>query len=165
MDTLYEISTAYLNFLEAVDNGDIPEEAIADTLAGLEGALEDKADNIACLIKSLKAQVAGIKAEEENLAERRRAKEGRIVWLTDYLGRELLSAGMDIVETNRNKITFRNSTAVDIYDIESFVKNASSDYLTYKDPTPDKKAITQAIKDGKEVPGCGLVTKRNIQIK
>lgn len=35
--TLYEISSTYAAFFAAVENGDIPEEAITDTLQGLSG--------------------------------------------------------------------------------------------------------------------------------
>ena len=45
--TLYEIATDYKNFIEAVENGEIPEEAITDTLESIQSLLEDKADNIA----------------------------------------------------------------------------------------------------------------------
>lgn len=165
MDTLYEINSAYLSFLDAVENEEIPEEAVADTLAGLEGALEEKADSIACLIKSLRAQATSIKAEEEKLAIRRKKKESEAEWFVQYLGSELLAAGKVLMETPRNRISFRRSEAVDIYDVNAFVKNASSDYLTYKEPIPNKNAISCALKEGKEVPGCALVAKRNIQIK
>ena len=62
---LYEISSQYNQFLQAVENGDIPIEAVSDTLEAIEGEFEDKADNIACLIKNKEAEMLAIKAEKD----------------------------------------------------------------------------------------------------
>ena len=72
---LYEIAADYTRFMEMVENEEIPSEAIADTLESITSLLEDKADNIACIIKNITAEIGAIKAEEQNLAERRRVKE------------------------------------------------------------------------------------------
>lgn len=166
MDTLYELSAAYVDFLAAVENGEIPDEAIADTLAGLEGAIDDKADNIACIIKQLSAETAAIKMEETALSERRRAKENRVESLKSYLSRELEMCGRDKIETARNRISFRRSSSVDIFDVERFTHYQDyKNFVIYKDPIPDKKAISEAIKQGIKIPGCEIVEKQNIQIK
>ena len=38
----------YLALMRAIDDDEIPEEAIADTLEAIKGEIEIKADNIAC---------------------------------------------------------------------------------------------------------------------
>ena len=48
--TLYELMNGYKDFLMAVENGDIPEEAIADTLESIEASIDDKIDNTACAL-------------------------------------------------------------------------------------------------------------------
>ena len=57
---LYEISVDYRRFQEQVESGEIPEEAIADTLEAIEGNFDDKVDSIACIIKSLLAEAKEI---------------------------------------------------------------------------------------------------------
>ena len=64
---LYEIKNTYLDFLARMESGEIPEEAVQDTLEGLEGVFEEKADNIACLIKTLNAEASAIKTERDVL--------------------------------------------------------------------------------------------------
>ena len=44
---LYEIANDYLALVQAVEDEEIPEEAISDTLEAIEGEIEVKADNIA----------------------------------------------------------------------------------------------------------------------
>lgn len=166
MDTLYELSQTYADFLAAVESGEIPDEAIQDTLEGLGGEITNKADSIACIIKQLNAEAAAIKAEETALTERRQAKERRRDSLKDYLSRELEFCGISKVETARTRISFRPSAQVNIADMGLFEGFADyKNYVTYKDPVPDKKAISEALKSGIAIPGCEIVEKQNIQIK
>lgn len=48
---LYEISQEYVQFLRMVEDEQIPQDAIADTLDSIKGEFEVKADNIACVVK------------------------------------------------------------------------------------------------------------------
>lgn len=165
---LYEIAADYAALLDAIEAGQIPEEAINDTLESVAAVLEDKVDNIACYIKNLTAFVGEIKAEEQALAARRKAKENQIERMKEYLQDTLLRLGRDKVETARNKVTFRKSQSVQIDDESAFIewaKTSGDEYLTYKEPTINKTAIKSAIADGIEIAGATVVTKQNIQIK
>ena len=75
--TLYEISREYSDFVIAVENGEIPEEAINDTFEMLTGELDEKIDNTACVIKNLNAEAAAIKGEIDALAARRSTQPRR----------------------------------------------------------------------------------------
>ena len=61
---LYELTNDYLALLDAIDNDEMPEEAIADTLEAITASIEDKADSIACVLKNLDAEIVAIKTEE-----------------------------------------------------------------------------------------------------
>ena len=162
---LYELANDYMALMQAIDNDEIPEDAIADTLEAIKGEIEVKADNIACLLKNLDADVAAIKAEEARLAARRKAKEKSHEKIRTYLSNMLQNVGVGEVETARNKITFRKSEAVDIDT--TFIAWAMAnrdDLLTYGAPTANKTEIKKALKGGAEIPGAQLVTKQNIQI-
>lgn len=164
---LYELTSDYLAFMQAVENGEIPEEAIADTLESITAGIEDKADSIACMLKNLDAECKAIKAEENRLAERRKAKEKAHERIKQYLSETLQSAGIDKIETARNSITFRKSESVEI-DESAFIQWAQKhrdDLLKYSAPTADKTAIKYALKDGIEIVGAELRINQNIQIK
>ena len=164
---LYELTTDFLSFVEAVDNDEIPEEAIADTLESIELAIEDKADNMACLLKNLDAEITAFKTEENRLAERRKAKEKTYDRIKDYLAENLQRVGIDKMETVRNKITFRKSESVEVDEV-AFIKWAEKerdDLLTYSEPKVNKTAVKKALKDGAKVVGASIVTRQNLQIK
>jgi hypothetical protein len=164
---LYELANDYLALLDAIDNGEIPEEAIADTLESITACIEDKADSIACLLKSLDADCIAIKAEEARLAERRKAKERAHERMKQYLSETLQRAGLDKIETARNRITFRKSETVEIVE-EVFIKWAQmhrDDLLTYAEPKANKTEIKKALKSGAEIAGAELRINQNIQIR
>ena len=163
---LYEIANDYLALLQAIDEGLIPEEAIADTLEAIEGEIEYKADNLACVLKTLEAEAAAIKAEEKNLAERRKQKENAGERIKSYLSDVLQRLNISKIETARNKITFRKSDSVVVDD--TFIKWAQdhrADLLKFSEPTADKTAIKAALKEGAEIEGAHIESKQNIQIK
>lgn len=164
---LYELTNDYLALMNAIDNEELPEEAIADTLEAITSSIEEKADSIACLLKNLDADIVAIKAEEARLAERRKAKEKSIERIKQYLSDSLQSAGIDKIETARNRITFRKSEVVEIVDEVFFewAQKHRDDLLKYSTPTADKTAIKRVLKDGVEIAGAELRIKNNIQIK
>lgn len=165
---LYEIAAEYENLLNAIDSGEIPEEAITDTLESITSMLEDKADNICCIIKNMTAEAEAIKAEEAKLAERRKAKENQIDRLKNYLSEVLTRSGYTKLETARNKVTFRKSESTVVDNEAEFIEWAMKNndaLLTFKDPTVNRTAIKKALASGEEIVGAHIEVKQNIQIK
>lgn len=166
---LYEVANDYLSLMLAIENGEIPEEAVKDTLEAIEGEIEIKADNIACMLKNLDSDIVAIKAEEAKLAERRKAKERMHERIKKYLSYALESLNIDKVETARNKISFRKSEAAEV-DEAVFLKWATEQanredliISTYTEKA-NKTEIKSLLKSGVEIPGAVLVSRNNIQI-
>lgn len=165
---LYELTAEYQAFLLAIENDDIPEEAITDTLESIVTAIEEKADNIACIIKSLTAEVEAIKAEKKRLSDRIEAKEKRVKQLESYLANTIIAAGIDNIETARNKLTFRKSERVVIDNESAFVewaKEHNDSLLTYKQPEISKKAVKEVLSSGVILDGARIENCMNLQIK
>ena len=85
-NTLYEITDKYLKVL---DNLEIDEETgeilNAEELDELSGAFEEKSEAVACYIKNSEVFIGNLKAEEANLAKRRKQTEKRIDYLKNIL--------------------------------------------------------------------------------
>ena len=56
MSTLYELTGQYMDLMEMAEEAD--PDVLRDTLEGIEGEIEDKADNYAKVIRTLEGQVA-----------------------------------------------------------------------------------------------------------
>lgn len=163
---LYELATDYVAFLQAVENGDIPDEAIEDTLEAIKTGFEEKVDNIACLIKGIEAECDAIRAEELRLAERRKAKERKAERCRSFLENMIQYTGIDKVETARCRITFRKSEAVEVDEtFLEWAKQKRPDLLTVAQPTANKTEIKNAIKNGDEVVGVVIRVNHNMQLK
>jgi len=162
---LYEIKDLYMRFCEMVENGEIDEDAIADTLESIDGEFEDKADNIACLIKTCQAEAEAIKAEEKALAERRKVKENQINNLKTYISNTMQTLGKTKIETARNVLSFRKSTALNISNEEWFMQKYPELVKTEIVKSIPKKEVTDLIKAGQEFVGAELVERMNLQIK
>jgi hypothetical protein len=166
--TLYELTKDYMDLLFAIDNEEIPEEAITDTLEAITASIEEKADNIACMLKGLEAEAQAIRAEELRLAERRKAKERAYEKIKAYLSEELLKANITAVDTARNKITFRKSESVHISNEDAFIAWAilnRDDLISYGKATPNRTAIKKALNGGAVIDGAELRVNQNIQLK
>ena len=167
--TLYEISKGYQDFLNAVENGEIPEEALKDTLDAIDGEFEAKADNVACMIKNQIAEVDAMKKEIEVLSERMKTKKNKVEWLRKYLLGEMQAVGKEKLETSRNLIRVRKSPpSVKIENEQAFISWAvqhREDVLTYSDPKPNKTAIKELIQSGQNLPLVEIVQNNAITIK
>lgn len=168
MDHLYELTADYMRLLEAIEAGEIPEEAIEDTLAGIEGEIDEKIDSIACMVKELNGEAENIAEEERSLAERRRAKERKAARLKDYIRNQMEVANKKKVETARNVVRLGGTTKrVEITDLEALkgYKDAWKPY-TYKVTDVDKVALKALLQEGKQIPGAKLSEgQRTLTIK
>ena len=163
---LYELTNDIRSFMEAVEAGEIPTEAIDDTLESLDMIYEDKAENIACLIKELEAESAAIKAEAANLTERAKSKANHAERLRRYLSGSMMELGKEKLETSRCKVSYRMSEKVVVTDdFISWAEENHDDLLTFKTPEPNKTAIKAFIKNGGEVVGAHIETTMNLQVK
>lgn len=164
---LYEITDNYMKLLEAISSGDIPEEAIADTLEAVEGDFTDKIDNVSCYIKSLRAEAEAIKNEAAILAARAKIKLNEADRLTEFIKNAMTVAGKNKLETPRCKIMIKqNPESVTVgADFISWAMVHNAELLSYADPTPDKAKIKSELQAGVDIPGCTLTRGERIEIK
>jgi outer membrane murein-binding lipoprotein Lpp len=160
---LYEINSELENLVDT-ETGEIADVAFFEDLCMERTA---KIEGIALYIKNLDSDAAALKAEETALAERRKAAENTAARLKEFLTSMLTES--EKFETPRVKLSWRKSSAVAILIPEAdFVRYAQSKHdelLSYSEPKINKKAITDAIKAGKEIIGVALVEHQNLQIK
>ena len=162
-NTLYEITDKYLKVL---DNLEIDEETgeilNAEELDELSGAFEEKSEAVACYIKNSEVFIGDLKAEEVNLAKRRKQTEKRIDYLKNVLTACLDAAGRDKVETTKVRVSFRKSVAVSIDDEKAlpadFIQRNRTKPQSRRRSSPARKCPalplwrTETFKSNKEEP-------------
>lgn len=170
MSSLYEISREYIDFQIAIENGEIPEEAIADTLAAIEGEFNQKIENTAMMIKNIIAEEKAIADEIKALQKRKKDKENLSARLKNGIYTFMTHLGKTNVETARAKVTIaKNPPSLKIDNEDAFkewaIKNKLDDYLTFKEPELNKNAIKDAITSGKTFEGASLERGEGVRIK
>ena len=157
---LYEMTEAARQLYDMYSAGDLPEEAVNDTLEGL--GVEGKIEDYCHVIGQFNADVVMFDNEIERLKTKKDAAKRGI----DRM-KAALSAYMQATNTEKTKagtfaLSFRKSEAVIIKDELAL----PTEYVKTKTTTaPDKTAIKNAIKSGEVVPGAELQVNHNLQIK
>jgi hypothetical protein len=164
MTALYVIAGEYVEASKKLADLDLDDQTVADTLEGLSGALEVKAQNVACFIRNLEVTADAIKAFEAEQKERRQAIEKRAERMRSYLQQCMEATGIQRIEGPGIVLAFRKSSAVAI-DEPGLIPVEFMRQPEPPPPSPDKKAIADAIKAGHEVPGAHLETRQHLQIK
>lgn len=164
MSTLFALTTEYREAAMKLAELDMDAQTVADTLESLSGELETKAQGVAMMARSLEADAAAVKQWSKDAAERAKAIEARAENLRDYLARCMEACGIEKISGPGVELSFRKSSAV-VIDGADLIP---SEYMRAKpapEPEPDKKAISDAIKAGKEVPGAHIEQRKSLQIK
>lgn len=141
-----------------------------DTLDGIEGEFDIKAENIACYIKQLSGDVELLKKEKASIDRRRKVKENQLERMKDYLLECMNKSKRSKIDMPKAKITVKNNAESAKFDSEKdFIKMCMSkgldDYLRYKDPEINKMAVKSALKSGQIIPGARLGRTQSLVIK
>ena len=163
LPSLYTISgdlLALLNEIEA-NEGEITPE-IEQALAITEEQFTAKATDYGHAILNLKAMATAAKAEKERLYRLQKFYENAAERLSTALCNAMEALDHSNVETPSVRLFLRRTFTTEVEDVTLLPK----EYKTVKvEEQPDKKAIKEAIKSGKEVPGAKLVENISLQIK
>lgn len=148
MSTLYELTGDYLNLLGWLEDEENLEDAVVkDTLEGIEGALEDKAENYAKIIKELTAEAKKFEEEKKRLEERQKALENRAALLKKNLYNSMKLTGKIKFKTELFSFGIQKNGGLQPIEIDAV--NVPDEYMKKE---PDGTKIRIALKEGKELP-------------
>lgn len=155
------------------DVAELKEKMLAawfDTLDGIEEAFEDKAVNIAVIVKSLRAEAEQLKAEKLRLAKRQSQKEKAAERLEQYLLNSMQAIGREKIDKPQAVIRVKKNPESTVVDNEgSFIEwaetNGYTDLLKYKDPDIKIKEVKDLLKRNVKLPFVHLERKTKIDIK
>ncbi len=159
---LYELTQNYLNLQVLLDDETVGTDIINKALNEVGGEIEEKAENIAILIKNLESDVEGFKKEEERLAAKRSSAENKIKGLKTYLDTTMRSTGKEKFKTKLFSFNIqKNAPSVEVADEKVIPK----EYFIEQDPKLDRKALLAALKDGKEIQGVTIKQTKSLRIR
>lgn len=162
MPNLYELSAEMQAIQNAFESGEIPEEAFADTLEGVQMERNQKIENICKLRQNLLSDAAAFEAEAERLKDRESTKKNEAERLQAYLYDALQAAGERKVKAGLFTASIVKSAPAVKINNQRIVPEG---YFTQPEPVLNKAAIKDAIKAGTIVPGAELVQGEHLTIR
>lgn len=158
---LYELSTQYQQLIDLISNSDEERPEFTDTLEAIEGAIEDKLENTAKVIRAIEAEANAVKIEEERLKKRRQALQGNADRLKDYIFQTMQITGKDKVKGAHINLRLQyNPPSVNMLDDKAIPAH----YLIEQPSTVDKKAVLADLKNGIAVEGAELKQDKSLRI-
>lgn len=150
--TLYEITNDYMQLMQMMEDPEMDPQTLSDTMEGIEGELEVKAESYAKVMKNLEADVVGIKAEIDRLSERKKTIENNIKKMKETLQFAMETTGKTKFKTELFSFGIRKNAPAVVMD-EPYIENVPERFLKYSDPTINKTAIKEAIQKGEDLEG------------
>jgi hypothetical protein len=162
---LYKTTQEYLQVESKLTDLELDDVTLADTLEGARFPLEQKAINVAMIVRNLESHAAEIKAARDDMANREKAAENRAKWLKEYLLNNMQAANITKIESPYFTLSIAKNPESVIIDCDTLIP---ADYFRQPETPPpvlDKTLVKKAIKDGFEVPGCHLESGVRLSIK
>ncbi len=148
MSTLYEITGDYLRLLEMLeDEGNLDPQAFADTLDGIEGEFEIKADGYARIMKELDAEASKYDAEIQRMMARRDSLNNHSKMLKQRLYEGMKATGKLKFKTDLFSFGIRKNGGRNPVQIVPDVTIP----LEYCRIEPDSTKIREALENGAEL--------------
>lgn len=164
MATIYELSGDYLRLLEMAEDPEMDPVAFADTLEGLEGEIEIKAEGYAKVIKELDKDGAGLDNEIKRLQAKKTTIVNSIDRMKKALEQSMIITGKTKFKTELFSFGIQNNPpSVDLD--EEHLELIPIEYLIPQDPKPDKKRMLQELKEGKELSFAKLKQTESLKIR
>lgn len=147
MANLYELNAEFNQLWMLLEDEEVDEEMV---IGAFETATEDltvKLENCCKYIKNIDAEIAGLKAEEERLYARRKAKENAIKRLKELMKLAMNTAGEKKLPCGTFTVSVQNNPPSVVMD-EQYIENIPEDYLKYRDPEIDRKKLKDHLEKG-----------------
>ena len=162
--TLYKIKEDYKRLLQLAEDPETDPEVFADTLEGLDGELEVKAEGYGIVLKQLEGDIALLESEIERLADKKTKIEARIENMRNSLFSAMKETEKAEIKTGLFNFQIKNNPPHVVLDVPA--ENVPERFITEKvTRNISKTAIKNAIKDGEEIDFAHLEQDEKLVIK
>lgn len=153
---LYELIECYRNILDIEEDADAKK-----ALDAIDEAIEEKADNIAKLVKEIDAEAKAIKTEEERLYSRRKSLENKMKWLKCYLEESMIAINKKKFKTDLFSFSIQKNPV----SLKIINENKIPEEFLIIEKKVNKKELSEAVKNGKYLDCAELVQTESLRIR
>lgn len=99
MSSLYKLAQDYEELLQMLYDDEQDESAVLDTLDAIEGAIEDKCNSVAIVMRELETDIDGLDKEIKRLQARKQVLSNRRERLKGYIAQTMQAVGVKKLQT------------------------------------------------------------------
>ena len=148
MDSLYDLTNDYLTLMEYADSTDPDDEQVfIDTLEGLMGAVEAKADSYAAVISHMDAHESLLDKEIERLTKMKTAIANNRRRMKDSMYAAMVALDKRTIKTDLHTFAIQKNSGKRTLEITGDVPD-NFQKVVYE---PDKELIRKELEAGKEL--------------
>ena len=159
---LYEINEAMMALELSLENEEITEQILKDTIESIGGTIYDKTENIIKYIRNLEAEKKALKDEANHMSIRAKQADNKIASLKDYLKGFMEYSDMPKIEAGIFKATLAKSPPRLVVNTEEHIPKS---YYIEQEPKLNNAQLKADIKNGIKVVGVELVQGTSLRIK
>lgn len=144
MATLYELTEEYRQLLDMMEDDSVDPEVLKDTLEGVDGELEIKAENCAKVIAELGGKVDVIDREIERLKGKKDVLNNNIKRIKQQIEKAMIDTGKKKFKTDLFSFGIQKNPPAVVIDQEDQIPK---EYWVAQEPKLDRTAIKQWLKE------------------
>lgn len=153
---LYDLTTEFLELAQQLEEMELDEQLIKDTLEGASLSLEEKAENIIKFSKNLQAMAEARENEAKRLNELAKKDLKKSQGLLNYLDQHLKMLNKSKLTAGIFEVKYRKGSEVIEVDETKLPKH----YYVPQPPKPmGKTELKKLVKEGQTIDGVTLVRK------
>jgi hypothetical protein len=164
--TLYQIKDDYIAFANMIaecSNEELAVIGLADCLEQIQDAFENKAINVAKVMRSLQTNAEAVKEVAKALMEKAKQIETKCDYLTIYLRENMRACDIKRITSPELTISLRKSGGRIVIDDESKIP---SEYINHKEiMSVDKNRLKADLLEDHVIDGCHLDFTPTLQVK
>lgn len=168
MSTLYELTGEYLALSDMLMDDEVDEQTVIDTLEGVKGEIEIKAEGYVKVLRSIEAQAEAYAKEAEAFAKKANTTKNRADSLKKALFNAMTEMDMPEIKTGLFKLKIVGNGGLQPMEVTENIDEIPNDFIRIKKEA-DKKAIGEYLKtlpEGVEVPWARLLPRgKHLSIK
>lgn len=164
--TIYELTDQYRQLLELAEDPDTDITVFQDTMEGLEGEIEEKAENYGRVIRELEGRAAALDAEIERMTKLKVAAKRSIMWMKEALQFAMEGTGKTKIKTDHFAFTIATNGGKQPMYVSDKIDDIPEEFRTYPEPVPNKEKIRAALEAGQDLEFAELQSRgRSLRIR
>lgn len=164
MASIYDLTGSFQTLWNLMEEGTLDDEILQEVFENTTEELSIKLEGYCKFIKNLESDIAGLKAEEERLAARRKTMENTIKRSKEAMQRAMNVAGEKKLPCGSFTVSLQKSPASVVLDVTD-TSEVPPRYMRYPEPEVDKAKIKEELSNGAELSFAHLESKESLRIR